>query len=180
MPRVLLLLPTTTYRTEAFVSAATRLGVDVTVACEQPNTLTRLNPSGLLTLDFKNPQKAAQRVVEFSTSHPIDAVIPVDSQVVVVGATISATLGLRHNSVDSVTAAQNKHHMRQRFRQAGVPSPRFTLCSLDDDCAALAARVDFPCVVKPLSLAASQGVIRADDPGQFIRAVNRLEAILKR
>ena len=75
MPRVLLLLPTTTYRTEAFVSAATRLGVDVTVASEQPNTLTRLNPSGLLTLDFKNPQKAAQRVVEFSTSHPIDAVI---------------------------------------------------------------------------------------------------------
>ena len=99
MPRVLLLLPTTTYRTEAFVGAASRLGVDVTVASEQPNTLTRLNPAGLLTLDFKDPQEAAQRVVEFSTSHPIDAVVPVDSQVVVVvGAAISAALGLRHNS----------------------------------------------------------------------------------
>jgi len=180
MPRVLLLLPTTSYRTEAFVGAATRLGVDVTVASEQPNTLTRLNPSGLLTLDFKDPQKAAQRVVEFSTNHPIDAVVPVDSQVVVVGAAISAALGLRHNSVESATAAQDKHHMRQRFLQAGVPAPRFTLCSLDEDRAALAARVDFPCVVKPLSLAASQGVIRADDQRQFIRAVNRLEAILKR
>ncbi|MCH8047548.1 MAG: ATP-grasp domain-containing protein [Planctomycetes bacterium] len=179
MPRVLLLLPTTSYRTEAFVGAATRLGVDVTVASEQPNALTRLNPSGLLTLDFKDPQRAAQRVVEFSTSHPIDAVVPVDSQVVVVGAAISAALGLRHNSVDSATAAQNKHHMRQRFLQAGVPAPRFTLCSLDEDRAALAARVDFPCVVKPLSLAASQGVIRADDPAQFILAVDRLESILK-
>ena len=179
MPRVLLLLPTTSYRTEAFVGAATRLGVDVTVASEQPNTLTRLNPSGLLTLDFKDPQTAAQRVVEFSTSHPIDAVVPVDSQVVVVGAAISAALGLRHNSVDSAAAAQNKHHRRQRFLQAGVPAPRFTLCSLDEDRAALAGRVDFPCVVKPLSLAASQGVIRADDPGQFILAVDRLESILK-
>ncbi len=35
MPRVLLLLPTTSYRTEAFVGAATRLGVEVTVASEQ-------------------------------------------------------------------------------------------------------------------------------------------------
>jgi hypothetical protein len=75
MPRVLLLLPTTTYRTEAFVSAATRLGVDVTVASEQPNTLTRLNPAGLLTLDFNDPRNAAQRVVEFSASHPIDAAL---------------------------------------------------------------------------------------------------------
>ncbi len=180
MPRVLLLLPTTTYRTEAFVGAATRLGVDVTVVSEQPNTLARLNPAGLLTLDFKDSQKAAQRVVEFSTSHGIDAVVPVDSQVVVVAAAISAALGLRHNSIESVTAAHDKHLMRERFKQAGVPAPQSTLCSLDEDRAALAGQVDFPCVVKPLSLAASQGVIRADDESQFIRAVGRLQAILER
>ena len=180
MPRVLLLLPTTTYRTEAFVGAASRLGVDVTVASEQPNTLARFNPAGLLSLDFNYPQQAAQRVVVFSAIHSIDAVVPADSQVVVVGAMISAALGLRHNSVESVRAARDKHCMRQRFKQASVPCPQFTLCSLDEDRAALAGRVDFPCVVKPLSLAASQGVIRADDEGQFIRAVNRLEAILKR
>ncbi|HJN13687.1 MAG TPA: hypothetical protein QF564_33750, partial [Pirellulaceae bacterium] len=132
LPRVLLLLPTTTYRTEAFVGAAARLGVDVTVASEQPNTLARLNSAGLLTLDFKDPQEAAQRVVEFATSHTIDAVVPVDSQVVVVAAAISAALGLRHNSVESVTAAQDKHRMRQRFKQAGIPSPQFQLCSLDE------------------------------------------------
>jgi biotin carboxylase len=180
MPRVLLLLPTTSYRTEAFVRAATRLGVEVTAASEQPNALARLNPAGLLTLDFKNPQAAAQRVVEFSASHRIDAVVPVDSKVVVVGAAISAALGLSHNSVESAAAAQDKHRMRQRFQQAGVPSPPFTLCSLDEDRAALAGRVEFPCVVKPLSLSASQGVIRADDQRQFVCAVNRLEAILKR
>jgi biotin carboxylase len=178
MPRILLLLPTTTYRTEAFVGAASRLGIDVTVASEHPNTLTRLNPTALITLDFTDPQESARRVVEFSANHPIDAVIPVDGQVVVVGATISAALGLRHNSVESATAAGDKHCMRQRFKEAGVPSPQFTLCSLDEDRVALADRVDYPCVVKPLGLAASQGVIRADDRPQFIQAVDRLEAIL--
>ena len=54
MPRVLLLLPTTTYRTEAFLAAADRLGVEVTVASEQPNTFEHLNPSALLTLYFQD------------------------------------------------------------------------------------------------------------------------------
>jgi biotin carboxylase len=178
MPRVLLLLPTTTYRTEAFLSAAQRLGVDVTVASEQPSTLEHLNPSALLTLDFQDLQGAAARVREFSREWPIDAVVPVDSQVVVVAATIAARLGLRHNSVESAAAAENKHRMRQLFEQAGVASPRFTLCRLDEDRADLAARVEYPCVVKPLSLAASQGVMRADDPEQFIAMVDRLAAIL--
>ena len=65
MPRVLLLLPTTTYRSEAFIEAATRLKVDVTVASERRNTLTHLNPSGLLTLDFKHPERAVKKVVDF-------------------------------------------------------------------------------------------------------------------
>ena len=180
MPRVLLLLPTTTYRTEAFLDAAARLGVNVTVASERPNTLSHLNPAGLLTLDFQNPDESAQRVLEFSRTYRIDAVVPVDSQVVVAGAAIAAALGLPHNSVESAIATENKFRMRQRLEEAGVPSPQFTLCSLDEDHAGLASRVQYPCVVKPLSLAASQGVIRADDESQFVCAVGRLEAILKR
>ena len=34
----------------------------------------------------------------------------------------------------------------------------------------------FPCVVKPLMLSASRGVIRADDEAQFVGAVRRLES----
>ncbi len=178
MSRVLLLLPTTTYRTEAFLSAAHQLEVEVTVASEQPNTLEHLNPSALLTLNFQDPQGAASAALEFSRDWPIDAVVPVDSQVVVVAATIAEVLGLRHNSVQSAAAAEDKHLMRQLFEQAGVSSPRYCLWSLDEDRADLAARVEYPCVVKPLSLAASQGVMRADDPDQFVSRVDRLEAIL--
>jgi biotin carboxylase len=180
MPRVLLLLPTTTYRTEAFVGAAQRLGVDITIGSEKPSTLTNLNPTALLTLRFDDPTHAAHQAAEFSAKHPIDAVVPVDSQVVAVGAAICEWLGLRHNSLASIATAENKHRMRQVFEQAGVPSPEYRLCSLDDERGALANGIEYPCVIKPLALSGSQGVIRVDTTEEFIEAVGRLEKILKR
>ena len=179
MPRVLLLLPTTTYRTEAFVGAAQRLGVDVTIGSENPSTLTNLNPTVLLTLRFDDPAHAARQVNEFAARHPIDAVVPVDGQVVAVGAAICEMLGLRHNSVESIVTAENKHRMRQEFEQAGVPSPEYRLCSLDDERGSVVNGIEYPCVIKPLALSGSQGVIRVDTAEEFIQAVGRLETILK-
>lgn len=179
MPRILLLVPTTTYRTHAFMEAARRVGVEVTVASERASALATLNPSGLLTLTFRNPQQAARQVVEFSAQHPIDAVVAVDDQVTLVGAAICQALSLRHNSVPAVLAARNKHAMRELLDRAGVPQPRYRLASLADDLASLADQIDYPCVIKPLSLSASRGVIRADDQREFMIAVERLAAILR-
>jgi biotin carboxylase len=178
-PRLLLLLPTTTYRTEAFVSAARQMDVEVTVGSEQPNALARLNPTAFLTLDFHDPDQAARQVSEFAATYPIHAVVPVDDEATLVGAAICQRLSLRHNSVESVRAAGNKHSMRLLFDEAGVPSPGFTLCRLDAEPSILAGQVRFPCVVKPLELSASQGVIRADNESQFVRAVGRLTRIVQ-
>jgi len=57
-PRLLLLLPTRTYRTEDFVDAAHRLGVDLVCASERPSTLESLSPDTLLTLDFSEIGRA--------------------------------------------------------------------------------------------------------------------------
>ena len=179
MPRVLLLLPTTTYRAHAFMEAALRLGVEVTVASEEASTLIRLNPSGLLRLNFDDPQQAARQVVQFAGKHPIAAVVAVDDQVTVCAATICQALGLRHNSVNSAHAARNKHRMRELLGQAGVPQPRYKLCSLDDDIVSIADQVQYPCVVKPLTLSGSRGVIRANTDLEFVQAVVRLDHILR-
>ena len=64
------------------------------------------------------------------------------------------------------------------FQHAGVPSPGFRLCRLDDDAEHLAGQLHYPCVVKPLGLSGSQGVIRVDDEPEFVRAVGRLTKIL--
>jgi biotin carboxylase len=179
MPRLLLLIPTTTYRTQAFVEAARGLGVEVVVASERSNTLQDAFPDGLLTLNFLKPDLAAREVAEFTRRHPIDAVVPVDDLTTVVGAAIAERLGLPSNSVESAQAARNKSIMRDLLSRAGVPSPRYRLFSLDGDPALLARTVPYPAVLKPTILGASRGVIRADDPAQFVTAFRRIEAILR-
>src|SRR6266576_7274010 len=77
-PRLLLLLPTVTYRTVAFVEAARRLGADLTVASERPSTFERANPTGLVTLDFADPTHAAAQAREFARAHPVHGVVAVD------------------------------------------------------------------------------------------------------
>ena len=178
MPRLLLLLPTATYRTAAFVEAARRLGVDLTVASERPSTFQAANPTGLVTLDFSHPDVAAQQARAFAHAHPPAGVVGVEDDTAVVAAAIAGALGLRGNAVSAAEAARDKHEQRTRLAAAHVPVPRFALHHVDQDPRGFAARVPYPCVVKPLRLSASRGVIRADTPAQFVAAFERVRRIL--
>ncbi|MEK6324990.1 MAG: ATP-grasp domain-containing protein [Acidobacteriota bacterium] len=178
MPRVLLLLPTTTYRTKAFVDAALKLDVDVVAASEQPSTLASKNPGGLLTLNFSEPERAAQQAKEFAAQFPIDAVIAVDEDTAVVAASVAHALKLTHNSVEAAITAKNKHRMREVLSRAGVQVPRYWHFSLDEDPRDVAAGVTYPCVVKPVFLSTSRGVMRADNEDDFAEVVRRLVRIV--
>jgi len=178
-PRLLLLLPTATYRATAFVEAARRLGVELTVASELPSTFEQAQPDRLVTLDFSDPERAAQQAAEFARRHPVAGVIGVDDDGAVVAAAIAGRLGLRGNPPAAALAARDKHVQRRELAGHGVPVPRFELHGLDEDVRAVAARVHYPCVLKPLRLAASRGVIRADDPAGFVAAFDRLRRILE-
>ena len=178
MPRVLLLLPTTSYRIPDFLAAAEKLGVEVAVASEEASTMESLNPAGLLTLDFGDPTAAAERAAGFASRHPLSAVVGVDERTAVVAAAISERLGLPHNPLSAAQAAGNKAVMRAALARAGAPGPAFRLHSVADDAGAAAAAVRYPCVLKPTFLAASRGVIRADDPESFVAAWGRIERLL--
>lgn len=69
--------------------------------------------------------------------------------------------------------------MHELLNKSSIPQPRYALFCSDDDPLAIARRVNFPCVVKPLILAASRGVIRANDETEFVAAVRRIKAILQ-
>ena len=178
VPRVLLLLPTTSYRTPDFLAAAQRLGLDVTVASEEASTMEPLNPSGLLTLDFADLAACAETAAAFAATTPIDAVVGVDERTAVVAAAVAARLGLPHDAVAAVAAAGNKAVMRQRLAEAGVLAPRHRLFSTAADPRDASRQASYPCVLKPTFLAASRGVIRADDPAQFVEAWRRIADIL--
>jgi biotin carboxylase len=180
MDRLLLLLPTTTYRTEDFLDAARTLGVDVVCASEKPSTFEAHAPDHLLTLDFADPDAAAARVAELAARRPLNAVVGVDDLTSVAAAAIAERLGLRSNALAAVAAARDKYQMRQCLAAGGVPIPRFRRIALKDDPFLAARGVAFPCVLKPLALSASRGVIRANNVDQFIAAVRRIGALLQR
>ncbi|MDP6364191.1 MAG: ATP-grasp domain-containing protein [Candidatus Poseidoniia archaeon] len=172
--RLLLLVPSTTYRAGPFTDAARALGIDVTIGCEEQQTLTGLLPEALLTLSFGDPRAAAAAAGEFAREHPLDAVLAVDDGATEAAAAIAAALGLRHHPPAAVAVARDKLRCREMLAAAGLPQPR---CWLVTD-GEVPEEVPFPCVVKPRQLSASQGVMRADDAGGLRDALARLRALL--
>jgi len=178
--RLLLLLPTRTYRTEDFIDAAHTLGVDLVCASEKPSTLETLAPDSLLTLDFGDAAEAAARVAEWSAGRPLAAVVGVDDVTAAAAAAIAERLGLRASAPAAVAAARDKFQMRQCLAAAGLPVPRFRRIALGENPVLAARGVAFPCVLKPLTLSASRGVIRANTTEQFVVAFKRIAALLAR
>jgi len=161
------------------VVAARRAGIDLTVASELPSTLETAQPEALLTLDFLNVERAVEQARAFAARHPVAAALGVDDDTVVLATAINAALGHETNSFSAALAARDKRLQREQLARAGVPVPAFSLHHPDEDIQALAERTRYPCVIKPLRLAASRGVIRADDPASFLVAQRRLRAILE-
>ena len=139
-----------------------------------------LGDAAFLPLNMHDWDEAVRSVVEFARAAPIDIVVGVDDHTAVVAAAISAALGLPHNPVTAVAAARNKHRMRELLHAQGVPVPRFALVSVDDDPVTIAEKIAFPCVLKPISLSASCGVIRANNRDEFVAAVRRVAALLEK
>ncbi len=177
--RLLLLLPTHTYRANEFVDATKRLGVDLTVASEVPSALEEGHATELLTLELDNPEAAVAATIAFAKRCPISAVIGPDDDTAVLAAILSRELGLAANPVSAMQAAWSKTLQRERLRDAGVPVPDFRVHAMDADPGAAASAAPYPCVLKPISLSASRGVIRANDPDGFLAAHARLRAILE-
>ncbi len=178
MARVLLLLPTRTYRAQDFLEAAERLGVDVVVASEESSTMESLSPDSLLTLDFLNPDRAAEKTLRFHQRYPFEAIVPVDEETAVVAAAIGKALGLEHNPPEAAERARLKHLMREALREADVDSPAFRTVHLTEDPARVASTLSYPSVIKPVFLSASRGVMRVDDETSFVASFRRLQQLL--
>jgi biotin carboxylase len=175
--RVLLLMSPATYRAGAFLSAARKLNLEVVVGIDLPETLSEYwhVPLGL---DFANPDASVRTIVEFHHMHPIHAIISVDDSATELAARAGTAIGLPHNSPQAAEAARDKLLMRTLMSAGGAPCPIFRPFLLSNNPEAIASQVSYPCVVKPLRLSGSRGVIRANNPEEFIIAFNRLKRLL--
>ncbi len=180
MARVLLLVPSATYRAGDFLDAARALGVDVIVAGDHAHVLEQSMATRWLEVSYDDPEAAASAIVAHDALTPLDAVVAVDDVGTLVAALASASLGLRHNPPEAVAAARHKLVMRTLLHRAEVPQPAFAAIgpdASDHEVAELAAEVGLPCVVKPATLSASQGVLRADTSEEAVAVVGRVRRI---
>ena len=168
----------TTYRATDFLKAAKRAGVEIVVGTNVAQVLGDLAPAYNLTIPFDDSKTALRIVRNFTQLHPIDTVVGVDDEATVIAAAIANALHIRHNSVGATSATRNKARMRELCSKAGLPSPSYVLCTGAADLEKVIKKVRFPSVAKPLSLSASRGVIRANDPSELKSALSRIEKLL--
>jgi biotin carboxylase len=166
--RVLLLVPPITYRATDFVVAANRLELDVVIGS---NGALPLGGNPVVNVDPYDLDGSVRRLR--STVGRVDAVVAVDSEMLPLAAELGVALNLAGNPPDAVAAAADKAIQRRLWSAAGVAQPQFQIVSGDAP-----RSIGFPCVVKPVSLSASRGVMRADDEAGLSAAVREIRAIL--
>lgn len=176
MPHVLLIIPTQTYRAADFIKAADQLGIELSVASEEELPLVAADRQ--VWIDCSRPEWSAQVVADHAARLPIDSIVPLDDQGVVVAARGAHLIGLPHNPPAGAAATRNKVMMRRRLAHDEVSQPRFAVMESGDSPARVASQMGFPVVLKPLSRSGGQGVIRVDRAAEADRATRRIRRIL--
>lgn len=182
--RLLLLSTTTGYQTRAFLEAAEKLGLEVVIVSDRCHVLENPWQDGAIAVRFEDAEDSARRIVERARSEQVVGVVALGDRAVPAAARAAQALGLPFHPPDAAEACRDKSRMRERLGAAGLPVPAFTRCPLDADPRAIlssdAPPAEFPCVLKPLALSASRGVIRANTPEEFVAAFDRIRALLLR
>ncbi len=177
---VMLLAAVKGYELRLFLDAAHRLNLPVRLGTDRCHMLDDPWRDHALPLKFERPTEAAERVLEFLRANPVQAVVPLGDAATRTGALVCHALGLPYNSPEAVEACSDKLRARELMQAAGLPVPWFEKFSVHDDPRHALGKIRFPCVVKPLALSASRGVIRADNEEEFIAAFERVAALLSR
>ena len=177
--RLLLLTSKLGYQARAFADAARRLGAEVIFGTDRCHQLDDPWQDAALPLQFERAEEAAAEIARAAESAPVNAILALGDRPLAAAAHAARALGLPYDSPESVEAARNKLRQRETLSAARVPVPQFFPFALAEDVESVLPRVQFPCVVKPLMLSMSQGVVRANDAAQFRAAVARIRALVE-
>ncbi|MGH8559089.1 MAG: ATP-grasp domain-containing protein [Methylococcales bacterium] len=176
-PRVLLIAARDSYRTAPYIESALENGIDILIASEGRHSLVRSIAQGL-HIDFNDPLRSVEIIEKEARNGAFRGVIATDDSSTEIASLAARRLNLPHNPPEAVRIARRKDLARQALAVASVPVPDFKLISLDRPLKHQISDFPFPCVVKPLAMSGSRGVIRCDNFDQFLHAARRIEAII--
>ena len=180
MTRVLVLSHTTGYQLRAFNDAAEALGIELVFATDRCHRLDDPWQDRAIAVRFFDVTASVAAIVRRAEEFPMDGLIAVGDQPVVLAAHAAEALGIAWHSVAGATASTDKRRSREALIASGLPSPRYVVAPVGQSPVDAAVVPAYPCVVKPTGLSGSRGVIRADDERELTAAIERIRALLAR
>lgn len=177
--RLLLLTTTTGYQAQQFREAAERIGVPLVLASNNCHALDNPWNDGALSVRFHQPIVSAAKIREFAVHQPIAGVIAIGDAPTLTAAVTARELGIPFHPPEAVEACRNKFLAREKYKAAHMRVPWYMRFKAHADEHQAARAVPYPCVLKPLGLSASRGVIRANDEAEFTTAFARIRRLLQ-
>jgi biotin carboxylase len=178
--RILVLSATTGYQLRSFIDAARRLDVELLLATDRCHQLEDPWRDGAVAVRFHEEDASLTAILAAAARTPLDGVLALGDRPVTLAARVADALRLPGNPPDAAGASRDKATMRQRFGAAGLEVPWYANLPAGAQLAAIEHAVRYPCVVKPLALSGSRGVIRADTRAGLSAAIERVRALLAR
>lgn len=96
----------------------------------------------------------------------LDGIACFDCESMPLAAALGKELGLDYPAAATIAGVRNKHAATQRWRQAGLPSPRAALVGSEAQLAAFCRRIAGPIVLKPVSGSGSELVFACRDQAE--------------
>jgi len=125
---------------------------------------------GWSVVDFSDTiaaEEMALAATAAAAAEPFAGVLSWDEARVLQAAKVAQVLRLAGGDPDMVLRCRDKHLTRAALAAAGVPQPRSAMAGTVAEALAAAGDLGYPVVLKPRAMAASLGVVRADDPEQL-------------
>ena len=153
------------------------MGLSVQIASRGEHSLISEIHDGL-HIDLDDPVRALSEILQQAEKTPFAAVLGSDDSTVELAACAAARLGLPHNPPEAAKLTRRKDLARAHLSHSDCPVPRHWIIQLEQGLAAQIENIVWPCVLKPVNLSASRGVIRANNPAEFYAAVGRIKKII--
>jgi len=175
--RLLLISHHNSYRIAPYIKAAINLGLEVTIASEGKHSLVSEVANGL-HVNFNNAETTLTEILKANQHKPFAGILGSDDQTVELAAYAAKALDLPHNPPQAALYSTRKDLARAQLALAGCPVPMHCLLDIKRPIEKQLTGLPWPCVLKPLNMSASRGVIRVNNETQFLSACQRLKPII--
>lgn len=129
-------------------------------------------------IDLDDLDGSCQRIINTAQQITFNGILGSDDSTVELAAKAASQLGLPHNPPHAVRLTNRKDLARAHLAQTGCSVPEHLLLNLEQPLSQQINKLSWPCVVKPLSMSASRGVIRVNNKPEFVHACERIRAII--